>query len=285
MRYATPAAFRQAIDDSIRARAQNGADPMRLRRQVVFERLLARLARVQPGVWVLKGAVALEARFRDRARTTKDLDLAVAAPIEGAEAVRELLAQAFAEDPYGDWFRFSLGGVQPITPDEAGRPGWRASVRADLDGRQFATITVDIVARTEEIAETETIVLPNSLSFAGLPAVELEAVSRAQHFAEKLHAYTLERGERENTRVKDLTDLVLLIENGLEPAPALRQKVDHVFAARGTHPVPEDIAAPPVAWGASYAAQAVAIELEARTLDEAHARVREFWSASEEEIL
>ena len=36
-------------------------------------------------------------------------------------------------------------------------------------------------------------------------------ISAEQQFAEKLHAYTLPRLERVNTRTKDLIDMVLLI--------------------------------------------------------------------------
>ena len=50
------------------------------------------------------------------------------------------------------------------------------------------------------------------LGLRELPATGFLAVSPEEQFAEKLHAYTLPRVGRENTRVKDLVDLVLLIE-------------------------------------------------------------------------
>lgn len=285
MRYASAAAFRQAIEERIRSQTAEGADPMRLRRQIVFERVLARLVRNQPGVWVLKGGVALEARFRERARTTKDLDLAVADSITTVDALRDRVVDALAIDPDGDWFRLRLDRATGLAADQAGRPGWRLTVRADLDGREFATVRVDVVVRTEEIASTERIRLPNSLEFAGLPPVEVEAVDRDQHFAEKLHALTREYGDRTSTRVKDLTDLVLLIETGIEPSPNLRATAEHVFETRGTHPVPTEIPAPPASWGASYSAQAAEIDLRATTLVGAHQVVRDFWFATAEEIL
>src|SRR2546426_445941 len=125
MRYASAGAFRQAIEERIRSQTAEGADPMRLRRQIVFERVLARLVRNQPGAWVLKGGVALEARFRDRARTTKDLDLAVADSIAEADAMRNRLVEAFAVDPDADWFRLRLERTAGLAADEAGRAGWR----------------------------------------------------------------------------------------------------------------------------------------------------------------
>jgi len=56
---------------------KEGVDLQRLRRQVAFDRLLARLFQVgdlkQPP-WVLKGGYAMELRMK-AARTTKDIDL------------------------------------------------------------------------------------------------------------------------------------------------------------------------------------------------------------------
>ncbi|MCC6223135.1 MAG: nucleotidyl transferase AbiEii/AbiGii toxin family protein [Thermoleophilia bacterium] len=257
---------------------------MRLRRQIVFERVLARLVRSHPGVWLLKGGVALEARYRDRARATRDLDLAVSEAISGAGALSDLVVELLAADPDGDWFRLGLARTRDLTPDEAGRAGWRLTIRADLDGREFATVHVDIVARTDEVASTERMVMPNSLAFAGLPDVELDVVDARQHFAEKLHAYSTPRGSRENTRVRDLTDLVLIIEMGLESGFRLREIVNHVFRVRGAGSPPVVIPVPPRSWGATYAAQAAEIELEARTLAEAHRVVQEFWLARGEKI-
>jgi Nucleotidyl transferase AbiEii toxin, Type IV TA system len=51
-------------------------DLNRLRRQVSFDRLLARLFREEPAPWVLKGGYALELRFK-AARSTVDIDLTV----------------------------------------------------------------------------------------------------------------------------------------------------------------------------------------------------------------
>jgi hypothetical protein len=77
-RYLTAAAFRRALEDRLQDIAGNeGVDLQRLRRQVAFDRLLARLFRTeQPRAlpWVLKGGYAMELRIR-AARTTKDIDL------------------------------------------------------------------------------------------------------------------------------------------------------------------------------------------------------------------
>lgn len=77
MRYATPGAFRTALERRLLTTAQQAKVPVvRLRKLVVFDRLLARLLLVAPERWLLKGALALDLRLGARSRTTKDMDLA-----------------------------------------------------------------------------------------------------------------------------------------------------------------------------------------------------------------
>jgi len=53
-----------------------GVPIQRIRKAVLFERLLARLQLVAPDRWLLKGALALDFRFGAGARATNDMDLA-----------------------------------------------------------------------------------------------------------------------------------------------------------------------------------------------------------------
>jgi hypothetical protein len=77
-RYATAAAFRRALEDRLQDIAgKENVDLQRLRRQVAFDRLLARLfqaAQPRALAWVLKGGYAMELTIK-AARTTKDIDL------------------------------------------------------------------------------------------------------------------------------------------------------------------------------------------------------------------
>ena len=78
MRYSTAAAFRQALEERLRQRSLGNAQALtRQRKMVAFDRLLVRLAKSDPKAWVVKGGFALQLRLADRARTTKDIDLAV----------------------------------------------------------------------------------------------------------------------------------------------------------------------------------------------------------------
>ena len=93
MRYASAAAFRQALETRLLALSRSqGSSLVRLRKEVAFDRLLARLLIAAPGRWVLKGGLAFDYRFGTRARTTKDMDLAGAAGEEVATS--DLLAAA-----------------------------------------------------------------------------------------------------------------------------------------------------------------------------------------------
>jgi hypothetical protein len=79
--YATAAAFRQALEARLVAVAEHRAVPLQgLRLKVAIERLLARLFHEPAPPWLLKGGYSMELRFRPRARTTRDLDLALRGP-------------------------------------------------------------------------------------------------------------------------------------------------------------------------------------------------------------
>jgi hypothetical protein len=255
-----------------------GVDLNRLRRRTVFERVLVRLDDAQPGSWVLKGGMALEIRWRDRARATRDLDLATRVSASDTDGLRTALAGALAHDPHGDWFQFLLGSPRALTADTAGRAGWRYPVEARLAGREFAQVTVDVVERTEEIGGTERVPLPGALAFAGLPSTTVEIIDRNQHFAEKLHALTKTYGDRANTRTRDLVDLLMLLEDGLKPTSNLHARVTHVFAVRGAHEIPADIPDPPSEWADAYSALAADLGLHAKTVDQGMGKLRAFWA-------
>lgn len=75
--YETAGALRQALESRINARAKAQAELQRLRRLVAFDRLLARLFADESSPWIVKGGYGLEVRYGMKARTTKDVDLAL----------------------------------------------------------------------------------------------------------------------------------------------------------------------------------------------------------------
>src|SRR5438128_2140650 len=97
---ATAAAFRQALDDRLKAEAAvTGLGVARLRKRVAFELFLRRLVAVAPDRWVLKGALALDFRLEATTRPTKDIDLGrdddEQAAIEDMSAAQQLALDDF----------------------------------------------------------------------------------------------------------------------------------------------------------------------------------------------
>lgn len=278
MRYQSAADFRTALETRlVNQSREEGVDLQRLRKRVVFERMLSRLERAQPGRWVLKGGIALEVRLRERARSTRDLDLALREDVRDGETVRDDLIEALIADPDGDGFGFEVGEARALGADTAGRPGWRFSIRCSLAGRLFDRVRVDVVARVDETARTERLPLPGSLSFAELPTGEVEVVSTDQHFAEKLHALTRVYGDRPSSRTRDLVDIAIIIEEGLVSPESVMPAVEEVFDSRGTHPPPAEISDPPVGWKADYGEMAAELEIASRSMEEATVLLRDFW--------
>lgn len=284
-RYATTTAFRTALETRLRQQAGSSQPSLgRLRRQVAFERLLARLFRVDGSPWLLKGGYALELRLGDTARATRDLDLSVPDPARlpvsntniGA-AIREALADA-AEHDLGDWFTFAIG---PPMADLDGPPGGgaRYPVACLLDGRVFAQFHVDVALGDGVAGQPEQLAGHDFLAFAGIAPARPMVLPAAQHFAEKVHAYTFPWQDRPNTRVRDLVDLVLLIDTGLLEPMATAAALRLTFARRTTHPLPVELTPPPEGWATPFAALAAEVALAERTTDMAFARVAAFYKA------
>jgi hypothetical protein len=216
--YATAAALRKALEDRLRRiAAAEHVDLTRLRRQLSFDRLLARLFHSEPAPWALKGGYALELGLRT-ARATLDIDLALqggalpdASKRKVSQALREML-QGAASISLGDWLEYSVG--LPVKDVEAAPCGGaRFPVQARMDARIFARFHVDVGAGDAVMGPLEPVEGRDWLQFAGITAPSFRMIPREQQFAEKLHTYTLPR-RATNSRVKDLIDLVLLIQSG-----------------------------------------------------------------------
>lgn len=102
---------------------------------------------------------------------------------------------------------------------------WRVNVNARLAGKPFGGIKLDISPRPQELNQTDRIELPNSLAFADIPSTTAEVVDLHRHAAEELHAMLRTFGERDNSRVRDLYDLSLLIDHELLEAGRLAERV------------------------------------------------------------
>lgn len=276
--YATPTAFRQALETRLNGLArQRGVDVQRLRRQVAFDRFLCRLFQHSGERWLLKGGYAMELRLQE-SRTTRDIDLTTRGPIRGSGRLTDRilrLLQAAASLELGDFFVFAVG--EP-TQDLAGAPygGARYPVVARLAGRVFARFHVDVGTGDPVLEPVESVQGEDWLEFAGIHTTPFATISREQQFAEKLHAYTLPRADRRNTRVRDLLDMYLLLRAGVQ-SDRIAEAVHAVFARRKTHPVPAAFPPPPESWAVPFAALADECGAGIR-MDQAYRMVRSFLS-------
>jgi hypothetical protein len=174
--YKTAGGFRAALETRLQKRAHEEAtDLQRLRRQVAFDRLLARLFPEGPKgtyPWMLKGGYVMELRIRS-ARTTKDIDLTLhdgtrlsKDPGERRQQVRGMLQDA-ASIQLHDYFEFLIGEAREDM-DGAPEGGSRYSVEARMDGREFARFHVDIGIGDEVLEPLDEVKARDWLGFGGI---------------------------------------------------------------------------------------------------------------------
>jgi predicted nucleotidyltransferase component of viral defense system len=276
--YKTPAALRRALEDRLLVLARcERCDIQRLRRQAAFDRLLCRLFQEPNGPWLLKGGYAMELRIRS-ARTTRDIDLAVRRLPGGAKqwnegAIRNLLERAAGID-LQDGFEFTIG-EPTMDLDAAPYGGSRYPVQAQMAGRRFANFHVDVSAGDILRKPFEILEGRDWLGFAGIAKARLSAVSREEQFAEKLHAYTLPRMGRPNTRVKDLVDMLLLLDSVANDQARLTENIKATFRRRHTHDVPLSLPLPPTSWEEPFGEMSDECGLD-QNLAEQHRRLANF---------
>lgn len=276
--YASAEAFRRALEARLNQAAETELIQInRVRRQVAFDRLLARLFRTGRAPWALKGGYALELRFK-AARATVDIDLTVekiaaATEADANQIVRNMLQDA-ASFSLGDWFEYMIGPPM-LDLDAAPYGGARFPVETMMDARIFARFHLDAGIGDAVIEPVETIECRDWLSFAGITAPQVQAISREQQFAEKLHAYTLPRSSA-NSRVKDLIDIALLVgSGGLSPTRAA-DAVHLTFMRRRTHELPPALMEPPRDWERRFLRLAQECRLEG-DMDTVFRGVEEFF--------
>lgn len=254
--------------------AQEGVPPERVRNRYVFQRVLARLSR-DPR-WVLKGGFSLELRLGLAARTTKDLDLLRwdAAGLTASD-LQDLLDEALDVD-LADNCSFVVRLPRQVRAEDEMPSTWRVVVDVQVARSSFATVTIDIVTRAGE--PTYGLDAVTVLPVLGGEPFAVRSVDLTRHAAEKTHAYArIYAHERPSSRVKDLVDLALLVEQGLLEPAGYAHAVKAVFAERDTAAPPSDLPNPPGDWRAPFASMAADIGLDERTLDGAAELVRSFY--------
>jgi hypothetical protein len=125
-----------------------------------------------------------------------------------------------------------------------------------MDGRDFARFPVDVGIGDEVLEPLDIVTGRDWLGFGGVAPPSYPVISAEQQFAEKLHAYSLPRIERANTRTKDLIDMALLIRSGKLDKKKTAAAIRATFTKRGTHAVPAELAPPSAEWESVFDALA-----------------------------
>ncbi len=278
--YHNATAFRMALEERLKnISKKEDMDVQSLRKKVAFDRFLARLfSKSELISWVLKDGYAMELWIKE-ARVSKDIDLVVNESLSTQKNLsQQSILSILREQAAYDLKDFFLFRIDQSMQDLEGPPygGARYPVHAVMDGRTFAKFHVDIAMGDIVIEPLERIKGRNWLKFAGFPDSELISVSKEQQFAEKLHAYTRPR-EKTNSRVRDLIDMVLLIQHGLRSeSTKVKKCILTTFERYKTHSVPKKLEVPPQEWEKSYRQMAKEIGLAQNTIQTAFSVISQY---------
>lgn len=254
--------------------AQEGVPPQRVRNRYVFQRVLARLAR-DPR-WVLKGGFSLELRLGLAARTTKDLDL-LRWDVADLSAVdlQDLLDAALDVD-LSDDCTFTVRRPRQVRAEDEMPSTWRVVVDVQMARSPFESVTIDVV--TSPVEPTSGVDAVAVRPVLGGKPFSVRSVDLPRHAAEKTHAYArIYAHDRPSSRVKDLVDLALLVEQELLEPAAYSLAVIDVFAERDASTPPPDLPNPPGDWAVPFAAMAADIGLDQQSLGDAATLVQRFY--------
>lgn len=221
-----------------RVAREQGIDQERLRRWVSFLAICGVLERATAeglvGGYYLKGGVAMELRFAQRARATKDLDLV----LEGDRQTR-LRSFDLALKLGFDEFSFRLKApihemnfADTVRVDVAIQHRTRAWQTVEVDLGPTSPATIDLVEPT--------IV---GLHEMGVPVTSpIRCIGLSEQVAQKLHACTAPNTS--STRARDVLDILLIETLGQLNYSAALVAARRVFHERGTHDFPPDFIMP-----------------------------------------
>ncbi len=156
----------------------------------------------------------------------------------------------------------------------------RLVVRLDYRGRRWGTVPLEVApAEASHVLDVDE-VAPFDIGQFGLPAMERTAVVGLPYLiAQKVHACTERIAGRDNPRVRDLVDLLLVRELlDASDLPRVREACVAIFDGRDTHTWPPALSAPP-GWAAAYAKLASEHAMPTADVDRAVRAVQSFIDA------
>ncbi|WP_331948712.1 nucleotidyl transferase AbiEii/AbiGii toxin family protein [Pengzhenrongella sp.] len=239
-----------------------------------MQRLLARVAAVAaPDSWALKGGLAMIAQVGEQARATADADATWRPGVAALTRIPELATEL----DLGDHFEFTVAA--PATMQAEGpEHGLRFAVEARLAGRLFERLRLDLSIVSDDPRPVDVVHLRNLFEFAGFDAVTVPAIRTEQQLAEKAHAYTRVYASGENSRAKDLYDMLVIAEQLLMSTIGdLRDPCRTTYALRST-PWPPILGPPPSTWISPWNEFVSTYGIRFKTLDEAYQGLHQFWA-------
>lgn len=245
----------------------NGLGVRRVRQRVSAMAFLGALERVSaedsPARFLIKGGMACELRFQDRARTTRDLD----ALFHGSlDELLEALDAAFTTPYSGFSFSYAL-------PEAVGETGaHRFDVKLSYESRSWATLRVEVSPPEGQAHELESVPALSVSEFGLTGPTAVACLSLRFQIAQKIHACTERSPDRENERVHDLIDLQLM-EELIEDYSRVKSACIEIFGLRETHPWPPAITVEP-AWPDIYRHLATELDFPTSDITDAIPRVQ-----------
>jgi hypothetical protein len=221
-----------------RVAKEQGLAQERLRRWVSFLALCGVLERaVNDSIldnYYLKGGVAMELRFAENARATKDIDIGISGEREERMALfQKALSLGFDE------FTFQLKG-RPLNMAKVDAVRLELAIRYKT--RAWQTIEVDLgPSGTAAVDLVEPVI--RGLAAMGLRVPSpVRCLNLNEQVAQKLHACT---GPYSQGRARDVLDILLINLLGRLDPVAVRAAAEQVFTARATHGFPPTVRTPP----------------------------------------
>jgi hypothetical protein len=225
-------------------------------------------ARESDPIFMLKGGVAIELRFRTQARATKDVDLVFfGEPKDLGDDLDRALAEPYSE------FSFQREEVVEGT----GALFQRLNVKLFFRGRSWGTLRLEVAAPDSKATDNESVpAIP--IDEFGIDGPEaIPCLSLRYQIAQKLHAVTERFPDGENERFRDLIDLIIC-RDLIEEMDEVKKACLDTFSARDKHSWPPELLVPDI-WAEPYAALAEEMNFPISDVEEAAMQVRELVAA------
>ena len=221
---------------------------------IVFERLVSHLAESDHKEWALKGGMLMNIRFPETSRATKDVDLAYWGLDKGITYtdIKRILARDLNSQSE-DMFSFLVGDTRngEMTEESEGSRTASFHIKAMLGKNLVTSFLLDVGVSDMPHSVIQEGYKTGYSDFMDYASSKFPAISKEQHFAEKIHAYTKPREKFENMRFKDLFDMSVLVDSGMD-RDRLDNAINYVFGFRGTHSPVDSLDPPPESWRSLY---------------------------------